>query len=263
LRLKLSNGSYRWYAFVGIPQFAPDDRFDGHLGMCVDVSAKRRAESALKTVAGKLVAAQEEERNRVARELHDDIGQQVALLLSGLDTLLDARRATGERMRSGLEGVRRHLHELASSVHSLSYRLHPAKLRLLGLIPTLAALCRDVSAQSGIDVRFDPAEIVEAIPGPVALCLFRVTQEALQNAVKHSGARRVQVTLAKGPRRLTLRITDKGKGFDPLSSQSMGLGLLTMRERVELSGGRLRLETGSGRGTTIEAMLPVTDDDAR
>ena len=105
-------------------------------------------------------------------------------------------------------------------MHSLSHRLHPAKLRLLGLIPTLAALCRDVSAQSGVHVRFEPAEITEEIPGSISLCVFRVTQEALQNAVKHSGARRVQVTLTKAPRKLTLRVADNGKGFDPSKAVS-------------------------------------------
>jgi PAS domain S-box-containing protein len=257
LRLRALDGAYRWYSCIGAPRFGPDGQLENHLGVCFDISEKRRAESALGEVAAKLVAAQEEERGRVARELHDDLGQQVTLLLSQLDTLARARPASLNRMRTGLAAARRSLQDIASSVHSLSHRLHPAKLRLLGLVPTLDALCRDVSKESGVQVKFQADRIPDHIGEATALGIFRVAQEALQNAVKHSGARTVDVRLTGTPQQLTLRVADTGKGFELLATPSAGLGLLTMRERVELSGGSLRIDTADAQGTTIEATLPL------
>jgi signal transduction histidine kinase len=122
---------------------------------------------------------------------------------------------------------------------------------------TLETLCRNVSSDNGVPIRFDRHAIPRDVPEDSALCLFRVAQEALQNAVKHSGAHGIDVTVTATPSHLTLQIIDDGGGFDPLASPSAGLGLLTMRERVELTGGRLRIDTSNGRGTVIEAMVPL------
>ena len=165
-------------------------------------------------------------------------------------------------MQAGLAETRKGLQELASSLHNLSHELHPAKLKLLGLDQTLEALCRDVDAESGVRIDFERAGDHADMAESVALCIFRITQEALQNGVKHSGARHIGVRLIAGRSELTLRIVDDGNGFDPLSSQSTGIGLLTMRERVELEGGFLRIATAPGRGTTIEAIVPVKNTTA-
>jgi signal transduction histidine kinase len=138
----------------------------------------------------------------------------------------------------------------------VSHRLHPAKLKLLGLLPTLDALCRDVSKESSVQVGFHAGPMPPGVGETTALCLFRVAQEALQNAVKHSHARRVDVHLASTPSHLILRVTDDGDGFDPLASRSAGIGLVTMRERVELAGGRLRIDSAPARGTTVEVTIP-------
>jgi signal transduction histidine kinase len=137
----------------------------------------------------------------------------------------------------------------------LSHQLHPAKLRLLGLVQTLDGLCRELSQQAGVDVRFLGNGIPPEVPEPTALCIFRVAQEALQNALKHSGASRIEVSLAAEASGLTLCVADNGRGFDPLAAEGRGIGFLTMRERVELSGGTFHIDGGSG-GTTICATLP-------
>ena len=129
---------------------------------------------------------------------------------------------------------------------------------------TLKGLCREVSKERTLHIDFNAYGVTD-VPEETALCVFRVAQEALQNAVKHSDARDVSMDLAGTASRLTLRVTDHGRGFDPLASEAIGIGLLTMRERVELSGGQLTIRAEEGRGTTIEAILPLREhsgDDA-
>ena len=203
------------------------------------------------------MAAQEAERTHIARELHDDLGQQLALMVSQLDAVDRVRPQSLNRLRFGLAEARQSLQDIAVTVHTLSHRLHPGKLKLLGLLQTLESLCRDVSREGNVGVTFESRDIPSAIAEDTALCLFRVAQEALQNAVKHSQARRVTVTLNRCAGKLVLRIADDGKGFDMLASQQSGLGLLTMRERVELCGGILTIERATNHGTAIEATVPL------
>jgi PAS domain S-box-containing protein len=252
-----ADGTYRWWSFVGAPTYGADGTLERYLGSCADATTKRHAQQALHELGSKLVAIQEDERSRIARELHDDLGQQVALLLSKLETAAHDRQVSRNRVMIGLSEARNGLQELASAIHNLSHQLHPAKLRLLGLEQTLTGLCRDVSSESGVHVRFHADGVPSDVAEPVALCIFRVTQESLQNAVKHSGARIIDVLLTGTAAQLTLRVADNGTGFEPLPSQSAGIGLLTMRERVELIGGRLKIETAPGRGTAIEATVAL------
>jgi PAS domain S-box-containing protein len=253
LRLKAADGSYRWWSVVGVPRLAADGTVDSYVGICCDVTATRHIRHSYNELAGKIVTVQESERSRIARELHDDLGQQVALLASKLELGAHSRH----RMLAGLTDARKNLQELATSIHNLSHDLHPAKLTLLGLGPTLETLCRNVSIESGLPISFDGDGIPAQVPQETALCVFRVTQEALQNAVKHGASRSIEVNVTGTHEHLTLRVIDNGAGFDPLASRTAGIGLLTMRERVELVGGKLRIETSHGRGTMIEATVPM------
>jgi PAS domain S-box-containing protein len=263
LRLRRADGSYRWWSVVGVPRLAADGTVESYVGMCVDVTATRHAQHALHELASKLVTAQESERSRIARELHDDLGQQVALLGSKLELVAHSRQPSRNRMHATLAEARKSLQQLATSIHNLSHELHPAKIKLLGLAPALETFCRNVSVQSGLAISFDGHSIPPDVTEDSALCIFRVTQEALQNAVKHSASRSIEVKVTGSPDELTLQVIDDGAGFDPLASQSAGLGLLTMRERVELVGGRLRIETSHGRGTMIEATIPMVQRGAQ
>jgi PAS domain S-box-containing protein len=257
LRLRRADGGYRWWSVVGVPRMAADGTVESYVGMCTDVTATRHVQQSLHEVASKLVTAQESERSRIARELHDDLGQQVALLASKLDLIAHSRELSRNRLQATLADARKTLQHLATSIHNLSHELHPATIQLLGLGSALETFCRNVSVQSGVAITFDGQRIPPDVTEDGALCIFRVTQEALQNAVKHSASRRIDVTVAATRDELTLQVVDDGAGFDPLASQSAGLGLLTMRERVELVGGRLRIETSHGRGTMIEATVPM------
>ena len=257
VRLKASDSAYRWALCLVHPQSTPRGEIESYVGCCCDVSAKRRVEAAFNRIASKLVAAQEAERSRIARDLHDDLGQRVALLASRLQGALSARRQSADQLRKGVAEARKDLQELAVTIHNLSHELHPAKIRLLGLVQTLEALCRDIVEESGLNVRFTAEGMLSHVDEDTALCVFRVAQEALRNAVKHSGARTFDVHLSGTATALTLRIADDGDGFDPLASQSAGIGLVTMRERVELMGGVLTVETALARGTMIEIWVPV------
>ena len=250
LRLKGVDGRYRWWALTLAPRFAHGGVVDGCVGVCHDVTATRHMEATLGEVAKKLIAAQEAERARIARELHDDIGQQVALLATQLDTLRPASHRELESARGGL-------HALAQSLTSLSRQLHPGKIRLLGIVRTLGSLCREMGGEHGVQIDFDTRRVPRDLPEDCGVSLFRVAQEALRNAVKHSGATKIVVRLMATRSHLTMRITDNGKGFDPLTTQAAGIGLLTMRERVELVGGTLAVEPARPHGTTIRVVVPI------
>ena len=255
LRVRSTDGSYRWWSCRAAPRYAATGELECYIGVCSDAMMTRTWKTAFDHVAGKLVAAQESERIRIARELHDDLGQQTAVLASKLDML--QRSEKGARIAIG--EIRARVSEIASTIHNLSHRLHPAKLRLLGLVRTLEALCRDESLGSGVAVRFESANVARQLPEEIALCLFRVTQEGVRNALKHSGATIIDVALSATSSQIVLQVTDNGSGFNPLA-RSAGLGLLTMRERVQLVRGMLSVQPLQPRGTTVRIVVPLSRD---
>jgi len=204
-------------------------------------------------LGSRLLKAQEVERSRIARELHDDISQEVALLTMHL-TLAD--RADHPDVKRMAAEVRARAHRIATSVHDLSHRLHPARLRQLGLVPALEALGRELS-QPGIAIAFTHDDVPSPLSPDLTLCLFRIVQEALQNAIKYSAAREVSVHLGRLPSGLTLSVVDNGVGFDVEAAWSKGIGLVSMKERVEALGGSLEIRSSTGAGTRVEATVPL------
>ncbi len=235
-------------------------------GLLVQRGRRRRAEVELRRsqvnllasherihdLGSRLLNAQETERSRVARELHDDIYQQVALLTMDLELVGGADRDDVKRM--AVEALDR-AQGIAKSVHDLSHRLHPAKLRLIGLVAALQALRHELS-QSGITITFTHDSVPAALSPDLTLCLFRVVQEALHNAIKYSQAKEVSVHLAGGPQGLTLSVVDDGVGFDVDAVWGKGLGLVSMKERLEAIGGSLEIRSHPGASTTVLAMVP-------
>ena len=256
VRLRAADG-YRWWSLVGAPHPSPEGEVESFIGASHDTTASRHAQHRLRDLSARLVAAQEAERSRIARELHDDLAQRVALLASKLGAASRARPFSSSVIRQHLASARHMLQELASGIHLLAHELHPPKLKLLGLGPTLKALCGEVSNGTHLLIHFTQRAVPPNVGDDAALCVFRVAQEALQNAVKHSTAKRVDVQLGADASHLTLRVIDDGRGFDPVQSQHVGLGLMTMRERVELLGGRLLVLSEPARGTTIEVIVPL------
>jgi signal transduction histidine kinase len=200
----------------------------------------------------RLIAAQEQERTRIARELHDDISQRLALLITDLNDDVGRREDDMTRVRADAT-------QIAADVQALSHRLHSSKLEVLGLARASRNFCEEFAAQQKISVAFRDSGGLSGIPLPASLCLYRVLQEAVHNAAKHSGARTVNVQLDGTAAEVRLTVRDGGCGFDvETAMSSRGIGLVTMQERVNLAGGQFSIESVTGRGTTIDARVPLS-----
>jgi len=226
------------------------------VGEVLDVTERRRAEEALSTVSQRLIEAQEEERTRIARELHDDINQQIASLAVRLDCL--NLSASARELRREVETVRGLVENVGSDIQALSHRLHSSKLEHLGLAKAAAGSCKEFSDLQKVEIDFHSENVPRDLPSEISLCLFRVLQEALQNAVKHSGSRHFQVSLVGGKDRIALTVQDSGIGFEPGEAVTgRGLGLTSMKERLKLVNGQLSIDSKLQQGTTIQACVPV------
>ena len=257
-RLRRFDGEYRWLVDIGVPRFESDGTFLGYIGSCIDITDRKTSEESLHALTGRLISAQEEERARIARELHDDFSQRLALLGIGLGQLWKKLPPDEAEQRESVLEMLRETKEMSSDMHSLSHQLHSSKLEHVGLVPALHGLCREISEKYKIEVRFTGDEYPMDVPKDVALCLFRVTQEALGNVVRHSGAREAQVQFHWNTDGISLRISDQGRGFDPLTrNPAAGIGLIGMTERLRLVGGRLLVESEADCGTDILAEVPV------
>jgi PAS domain S-box-containing protein len=229
--------------------------------MIRDITERRRAEEALASVSRRLIRAQEEERTWIARELHDDFNQRIALLAMNLETLKQDLPASNGKVTRRIEDARKQTSELASDIEALSHRLHSSKLELQGLIGAARGLCRELSGRHNIEITLYSHDIPKELPQEVALCLFRVLQEALRNAMKHSGVLQFEVSLKGALNEIELTVHDAGTGFDPEKAMSgHGLGLTSMRERLKLVNGQLSIDSQSPRGTTIRARVPLSPD---
>jgi signal transduction histidine kinase len=236
--------------------------FDEHgrilriIGMVADITQRKRAEEALSSLSRRLIQAQEAERARIARDLHDDIGQRLALLTVTVEQLAELPRTTDED-QGHVDALRAQTAEISASVRALAHQLHSNRLQHLGAVAAMKGFCAELSAQQKIDVDFSSAEIQSGVPAETALCLFRVLQEALHNAVRHSGVRQFEVQLRETAHALQLTVRDTGSGFDPETAiESGGLGLTSMKERLKLVGGELLIKSRPSRGTTIVARVP-------
>ena len=213
----------------------------------------------LRDLGARLIGAQEAERSRVARELHDDVGQQTALLEIDLELLgEDPSRSTAD-LRRNIRNALDRTRTIAQTVRDLSHRLHPPALRLIGPAAALASLQREFG-KSNVVVTFEHQNIPGELPQEITLCVFRITQEALRNAVTHGAARAVFISLTGGATGLTLVIADNGAGFDVNSLSGQGLGLTSIRERLEPLGGMLKIRSGLGAGTRLEVTVPYRPD---
>lgn len=219
----------------------------------VSQAALRTSYERIRDMGGRLLSAQETERSRIARELHDDISQQLSIL--AIDLSLIRRQVQGPANDLTQEALNL-AQGIVKSVHDLSHRLHPAKLRLIGLVAALRELQRELS-RAEVPITFTDDSVPEILPHDLTLCLFRLVQEGLQNAIKYSQARRISVHLGVSSGELRLTIEDDGVGFDVNSAWGKGLGLISMSERVEAIGGNFNIRSETGEGTRIEAAVPL------
>ena len=221
----------------------------------------RQARDAQLQLSGLLINAQEMERSRLASELHDDFSQRLALLALELENASELLPDSSEAAKRQLNEVLNSASELGADLHTVSRRLHPSTLESLGLVPGLKALCDEFTSRQGIEVVFSAKNIPRAVPPNVALCLFRIVQEALQNLKKHGGASQGKVDLRKGGNKLFLSVSDEGQGFDAKEMRNrVGLGIRSMGERARLVGGQFEIRSEPGKGTRIDVCVPIPLD---
>jgi len=240
------------------------------VGLMVHRSRRRAVEVQLRTretelrgsyerirdLGQRLLSAQDAERSRIARELHDDFGQQLALLSIHLEQLNDKNPVKSDDANGLARAALERVHSIADSLRALSHRLHPTKLHLIGLVAALSSLQRELS-RSDLTVTFRHENVPPGLPDEITLCLYRIVQEALQNAIKHGAARHVSVNLRGAGEQLLLTIVDDGRGFSVEAEWGKGLGLVSIAERLESIDGAVKIQSGPGAGTRLEVSVPL------
>jgi len=220
----------------------------------------RRSQNELRILTGRLLQARESESRRIARELHDDLAQSLALLTVELELLYHKPPEAADQLGARLRALSTRVKQLSSSVHQLSHQLHPSKLEQLGLVATLDSLCRELAETHAFKIEYRHELMPTGLSADTAVCLYRIAQEALSNAIKHGGARQAEVELSATADSVSLRIVDHGRGFDPRRvAGTSGLGLVSMRERVLHLGGEITIDSQPSRGTQIHARVPLRE----
>ena len=273
-RVRHADGRYRWLLASGVPKFEADGRFAGFIGCDMDITERRNAEDRIREsqaalekshqetqhLAGRLIEAQDTERARIARDLHDDVSQQLAgvsIAFSGLKQRLGGYGLSAE-LQQELVDLQQQTLTLARNVRQLSHDLHPTVLRHLGLEKALASYCGELERSHGVVMRCGADGDFASIGLEAGLCLYRIAQEALRNVVAHAGATRADVRLCRTDADAEITITDDGCGFDLNDAESRhGLGLVSITERAKLTGGAISIETGVNRGTRVHVTIPV------
>jgi PAS domain S-box-containing protein len=258
-RVRRSDGVYRWMFDVGTPRFDVQGSFVGFIGSAVDTTDQKLAREALERVGGQLIAAQEKERSHIARELHDDICQRLAMLSLRIEKVTKSWSLGQVPAGDQLEQIWQQCSNLTGDVQALSHELHPSVLDNLGLVTAINSFCREFSEQSGATVHFSHADIPDSLTREMSLSFFRVVQEALHNAAKYSGVKQFEVNLQGKSGGMELEIIDHGMGFDVENSKNIeGLGLVSMRERILMLNGKISIDSKPNAGTRIRAYVPLT-----
>jgi signal transduction histidine kinase len=228
------------------------------IGMVANITERKLAEGALASVSRRLIEAQEQERSRIARELHDDIGQRLAILAMKL-AQLQQNPPNSSEFPSRIGELQKQTSEIAADIQSLSHELHSSRLQYLGIVAAIRGFCREFGEQQKVEIDCKIHDLPIPLPPDISLCFFRVLQEALNNSAKHGGIRQVEVELWGTPDEIHLIVSDSGAGFDiDTAKASTGLGLISMEERLKLLNGTLSIESQLQRGTTIHARVPFS-----
>jgi PAS domain S-box-containing protein len=256
-------GNTRWLQVRGAASRTSGGRIDHVTGTYSDTTERRNAADALadsqarlRELAGRLMSVQENERARIARNLHDNASQELAALAIRLGVLERDARSHGHADQPELQSLRDQAIAIGEQIRQFAHELHPSILQRAGLPAAIAAVCR--RAEADYQLRIEPTFLIGAEPSPAAsLCVYRVCQEALLNVAKHAQATRVWVTVTATADAVQLEVRDDGRGFERSRGSGAGIGLLSLDERLRLLQGALVVDTGPGRGTTIRATVPA------
>ena len=274
-RLRRADGAYRWFLATGVPKYGPDGSFAGYVGCDIDITERKNAEDLIREsraalevshreiqqLAGRLIEAQDAERARIARDLHDDVSQQLAGLSIALSSLKHRMEEShvSEDLQEDLRALHQRTSTLAQNVRHLSHDLHPTVLRHAGLLAALTSYCAELERVHGTALMCSAEGDFASIAPEVALCLYRIAQEALRNVIAHAGASRVDVRLLRTGDIVEITIADDGKGFDVARSleRGKGLGLVSITERARLAGGTVSVVAEPNKGTRVRAQVPA------
>jgi signal transduction histidine kinase len=257
-RLLRSDGSVRWIHARGSGYYDQSGRPLRMVGVVFDISKRKESEREHMELSGCLINAQEQERPRLAREIHDDFNQRLALLQIELRNLAEAGQDSPIAVPNRARDLQQIVGEINSDLHALSHRLYSPRLHVLGLAHSISLLCTDVSKQHGIQINFSRFDVPESIPSEAILCLFRIAQEGLLNVTKHSRASTAEVRLNGSAEVISLTLSDNGVGFDSSgTSLTDGIGIRSMRERARMVGGAFEVSSRAMHGTQITVTIPL------
>jgi len=224
----------------------------------IDITERKLAQSALANVNRKLIEAHEQERTRIGRELHDDIVQRLSLLAIELEGVQQDVPDGALELRTRIEALRNQTTQMTDDVQSLSHELHSSKLAYLGIAGAAKSFCKEFGEHHKLEIDFQSHDLPTALPSELSLSLFRVLQEALRNATKHSGVKHFEVRLWGSTGEIQLTVSDLGAGFDTETAlKSTGLGLTSMQERVRLVNGMIDIQSKPMGGTTVHVRVPL------
>ena len=254
-RIVRPDGSVRWLESRGKFHYAKSGIPERMIGVSLDHTVRKTAEEALSGMSRKLIQAQEQERTRIARELHDDIAQRLTMLSLQHEEL--ESNAGNDDLRTGIQELRKQVLELLTNVHTMSHQLHSSKLEHLGLLVAAKSFCTEFREHEKVEITFRSHDLPTDVSPETSLCLFRILQQALNNAAKHSGVKHFEVNFWAATDEIHLVVSDLGKGFDVSAALlGRGLGLTSMKERMRLVDGTLSIDSQPDRGTTIHACVP-------
>ena len=274
-RILTGDGVMKWIHSSGSPYFKPNGEPDRLLGVSIDITESKNMEEKLRDseeilrnnqedlqrLAGRLISVKEEELRRLSRELHDDLTQRLAVLAieaGKMELDMDEDVQSNPVFSQKVSHIKEQLIKISEDVHRISRQLHPTIIDDLGLVRAIESECAALSQRESVEIFFTTEDIPEILPDDVPLCLYRITQESLNNCISHSGTAKCEVFLKGSHDAIFLDIEDKGVGFNTDEVRNKpGLGLSSMRERVQLVGGNIKVDTEPGRGTSIHVSIPL------
>jgi PAS domain S-box-containing protein len=262
LEMLRPDGTTRWVRSRGEAQRDNTGRIVRLRGTAQDITDRKQTEKELSGVSGRLLEAQEQERSRIARDLHDDISQRLALLVNDMGEVENDLPESAAETRSRIHAICERASEICCDIQDISHQLHSSKLQYLGIAAAARIFCEEFSEHEKIKIDFHSMDIPPVVPHDISLCLFRVLQEALHNAAKHSGVPDLEVNLSGASGEIQLTVRDSGIGFDPAEvMKGNGLGLVSIRERVGLVGGTFSIFSRPHSGTVISVRIPISTCD--
>ena len=260
VNIRTPSGSLNTIDFMLAPVKDGDERITYLIASGVDITENKKTEDAYREICGRLICIQDEERRRIARELHDDLGQRMALIAIELEQLEQVVPKRSHHLHPRIQDILEKTLQISAEIHRLSHESHPTFLDHLGLVAALQSFCDELCRRHpSLTIEFRHHSVPTRLDADTGLCIFRIVQEALHNVIKHSGANSATIVLEKIRQRISLSISDQGCGFDTESVRIKdGLGLISMRERLALVGGSISITSQPLQGTQIKASVPLT-----